>query len=105
MPQAELAVHRETDRRRQDQMVETLRVIRVMRLEMRDIQAELLALLGQQRRARHSGPKARIPDHQDASGDADSHIYCRMLYIMPNLKSFKSEFAEEVSVSLILELS
>ncbi|GJZ23620.1 putative reverse transcriptase domain-containing protein [Tanacetum coccineum] len=48
-----------------------LRVIRVMRLEMRDIQAELLALLGQQRRARHSGPKARIPDHQDASGDAD----------------------------------
>ncbi|GJZ85557.1 hypothetical protein Tco_0650896 [Tanacetum coccineum] len=28
----------------------------------------------QQRRARQPGPDARIPDHQDASGDADSHI-------------------------------
>ncbi|GJY95976.1 putative reverse transcriptase domain-containing protein [Tanacetum coccineum] len=28
----------------------------------------------QQRRARQPGPEARIPDHQDASGDADSHI-------------------------------
>ncbi|GJR70690.1 hypothetical protein Tco_0016755 [Tanacetum coccineum] len=37
-------------------------------------QAELLALREQQRRARQPGPKARIPDHQDASGDADSHI-------------------------------
>ncbi|GJX61461.1 hypothetical protein Tco_0294361 [Tanacetum coccineum] len=27
-----------------------------------------------QRRARQPGPEARIPDHQDASGDADSHI-------------------------------
>ncbi|GKA07533.1 hypothetical protein Tco_0686757 [Tanacetum coccineum] len=27
-----------------------------------------------QRRARQPGPDARIPDHQDASGDADSHI-------------------------------
>ncbi|GJZ49275.1 hypothetical protein Tco_0603465 [Tanacetum coccineum] len=26
------------------------------------------------RRARQPGPEARIPDHQDASGDADSHI-------------------------------
>ncbi|GJW20725.1 hypothetical protein Tco_0031347 [Tanacetum coccineum] len=37
-------------------------------------QAELLALREQQRRARQPGPKARIPDHQDASRDADSHI-------------------------------
>ncbi|GJS19451.1 hypothetical protein Tco_0448083 [Tanacetum coccineum] len=72
--QAELAALRETDRRRQDQMVETLRVIRDMRREMSDIQAELLALREQQRRARQPGPEARIPDHQDASGDADSHI-------------------------------
>ncbi|GJW22590.1 hypothetical protein Tco_0033212 [Tanacetum coccineum] len=50
MQQAELATLRETDR------------------------AELLALRGQQRRARQPGPEARIPDHQDASGDADSHI-------------------------------
>ncbi|GJY60435.1 reverse transcriptase domain-containing protein [Tanacetum coccineum] len=27
------------------------------------------------RRARQPGPKARIPDHQDVSRDADSHIY------------------------------
>ncbi|GJY83476.1 hypothetical protein Tco_0496852 [Tanacetum coccineum] len=37
MQQAELAALRETDRRRQDQMVETLRVIRDMRREMSDI--------------------------------------------------------------------
>ncbi|GJZ32174.1 hypothetical protein Tco_0577610 [Tanacetum coccineum] len=44
MQQAELAALRETDRRRQAQMVETLRVIRDMRREMSDMQAELLAL-------------------------------------------------------------
>ncbi|GJS79277.1 hypothetical protein Tco_0729158 [Tanacetum coccineum] len=47
MQHAELAALRETDHRRQDQM---------------------------QRRARQPGPEARIPDHQDASEDADSHI-------------------------------
>ncbi|GJY29124.1 hypothetical protein Tco_0404891, partial [Tanacetum coccineum] len=52
MQHAELAALRETDRRRQDQMVETLRVIRDMRREMSDMQAELLALREQQRRAR-----------------------------------------------------
>ncbi|GKD79464.1 hypothetical protein Tco_1342085 [Tanacetum coccineum] len=36
--------------------------------------AELLSLREQQRRARQPGPEARIPDHQDASGDADRHI-------------------------------
>ncbi|GJT21531.1 hypothetical protein Tco_0891468 [Tanacetum coccineum] len=45
-----------------------------MRREMSDMQAELLALREHQRRARQLGPEARIPDHQDASGDADSHI-------------------------------
>ncbi|GJY91473.1 hypothetical protein Tco_0506669, partial [Tanacetum coccineum] len=49
-------------------------VIRDMRREMSDMQAELLALQGQQRRARQPGPDARIPDHHDASRDADSHI-------------------------------
>ncbi|GJY94398.1 hypothetical protein Tco_0510759 [Tanacetum coccineum] len=72
--QAELASLRETDRRRQNQMVETLRVIRDMRREMGDMQAKLLALREQRRRARQPGPEARIPDHQEASGDADSHI-------------------------------
>ncbi|GKG18896.1 hypothetical protein Tco_0375995 [Tanacetum coccineum] len=44
MQQAELASLRETDRRHQAQMVETLRVIRDMRREMNDMQAELLSL-------------------------------------------------------------
>ncbi|GJQ91884.1 putative reverse transcriptase domain-containing protein [Tanacetum coccineum] len=70
MQQAELAALRETNRRHQDQIVETLRVIRDMRREMCDMQAELLSLREQQRRARQPGPEARIPDHQDA----DSHI-------------------------------
>ncbi|GJW04032.1 putative reverse transcriptase domain-containing protein, partial [Tanacetum coccineum] len=37
--------------------------------------AELLALREQQRRARQPGPEARIPDHQDASGDADNESW------------------------------
>ncbi|GJT68755.1 hypothetical protein Tco_1020235 [Tanacetum coccineum] len=45
-----------------------------MRREMSDMQAELLSLRKQQRRARQPRPEARIPDHQDAFGDADSHI-------------------------------
>ncbi|GJR99848.1 hypothetical protein Tco_0316357 [Tanacetum coccineum] len=49
-------------------------VIRDMRREMSDMQTELLALREQQRRARQPGPEARILDHQDAFGDADSHI-------------------------------
>ncbi|GJS94974.1 putative reverse transcriptase domain-containing protein [Tanacetum coccineum] len=57
MQQAELAALRETDRRRQAQM------------------AELLSLREQQRRARQPGPEARIPDHQDASGDADKSTF------------------------------
>ncbi|GKB72102.1 hypothetical protein Tco_0933514 [Tanacetum coccineum] len=52
MQHAELAALRETDRRRQDQMVEALRVIRDMRREMSNMQAELLALREPQRRAR-----------------------------------------------------
>ncbi|GJV63875.1 kinase-like domain, phloem protein 2-like protein [Tanacetum coccineum] len=36
--------------------------------------AELLSLREQRRRARQLGPEARIPDHQDASGDADNPI-------------------------------
>ncbi|GJS05431.1 putative reverse transcriptase domain-containing protein [Tanacetum coccineum] len=43
-----------------------------MRREMNDMHAELLSLREQQRRARQPRPEARIPDHQDASGDADS---------------------------------
>ncbi|GJS19096.1 hypothetical protein Tco_0447728 [Tanacetum coccineum] len=72
--QAEIAAIRESDHRRQAQMAETLRVMRDMRREMSDMQAELLAHQEQQGRARRPGPDARIPDHQDASGDVDSHV-------------------------------
>nr|GEX55381.1 hypothetical protein [Tanacetum cinerariifolium] len=51
MQQTEIAELRETDRRRQAHMVETLRVIGDMRREMGDIQAELLTLREQPRRA------------------------------------------------------
>ncbi|GJW67295.1 hypothetical protein Tco_0121719 [Tanacetum coccineum] len=74
MQQAEIAALRKTDRRRQAQMVETLHVMRDMRREMGEMQAELLALREQQRKARQPAPDARILDHQDASGDADSHV-------------------------------
>ncbi|GKB54886.1 putative reverse transcriptase domain-containing protein [Tanacetum coccineum] len=57
----------------QAQMVETLRVMRDMRREMGDLQTELLALRGQ-RRARQPAPDARIPDHQDASGDGTEGV-------------------------------
>ncbi|GJY85058.1 hypothetical protein Tco_0499084, partial [Tanacetum coccineum] len=52
MQHAEIAALRKTDRRRQEQMTETLRVMRDMRREMSDMQAELLAHREQQRRAR-----------------------------------------------------
>ncbi|GJR06603.1 hypothetical protein Tco_0529587 [Tanacetum coccineum] len=84
MQQAELAALRETDCIRQAQMVETLRVIRDIRREMSDMQSELLALRGQQRRARQPGLEARVPDHQDSSGDANSHIY---INVIPALSS------------------
>ncbi|GJZ93858.1 hypothetical protein Tco_0666061, partial [Tanacetum coccineum] len=73
MQQAKIAALRETNRRRQAQMVETLLVMRDMRREMGDMHTELLALQGQ-RRARQLAPDARILDHQDASGDADTHV-------------------------------
>ncbi|GJU34559.1 hypothetical protein Tco_1182913 [Tanacetum coccineum] len=73
MQQAKMADLRETNHKHKGQMVEILRVMRDMRREMSDMHAEVLALQGQQR-ARQPGPDARIPDDQDASGDADSHI-------------------------------
>ncbi|GJR07194.1 putative reverse transcriptase domain-containing protein [Tanacetum coccineum] len=48
-------------------------VMRDMRREMGDMQTELLALRGQ-RRARQLALDARIPYHQDALEDANSHI-------------------------------
>nr|GFA12066.1 hypothetical protein [Tanacetum cinerariifolium] len=74
MQQTEIAELRETDRRRQAQMTETLRVMRDIRREMGDMQAELLALREQPRRAGLPEGDARVPNHQDAPKDADSHI-------------------------------
>ncbi|GKA85517.1 hypothetical protein Tco_0807171 [Tanacetum coccineum] len=69
--------HSDHNIRRQDQMVVgTLLVIQmILRREMSDIQAELLALREQQRRARQPGPEARIPVHQDASGMPTCSIF------------------------------
>nr|GEV12715.1 hypothetical protein [Tanacetum cinerariifolium] len=39
-----------------------------------DMQAELLALREQPRRARQPGGDARVPNHKEAPRDADSHI-------------------------------
>nr|GEV73732.1 hypothetical protein [Tanacetum cinerariifolium] len=69
--EAEMAELRETDSKHQTQMVEILRVTGDMRQEMGDMHAELLALREQRRRARQPGSDARVPDHQDASRDAD----------------------------------
>ncbi|GKG52146.1 hypothetical protein Tco_0547021, partial [Tanacetum coccineum] len=44
---------------RQEQMIETLRVMRDMRQEMGDMQAKLLALQEQRRRARQPALDAR----------------------------------------------
>ncbi|GKG34103.1 hypothetical protein Tco_0434262, partial [Tanacetum coccineum] len=49
------------------------RVMRDMRQEISDMQAKLLVLREQQRRAGRPGPDARVLDLQEASGDADSH--------------------------------
>nr|GEW84326.1 hypothetical protein [Tanacetum cinerariifolium] len=70
----EIAGLRETDRVRQSQIVETLRVMRDMRRKMGDMQVELLALRGQPRRVGQPGGDVRVPNHQDALKDADSHI-------------------------------
>nr|GEY61301.1 hypothetical protein [Tanacetum cinerariifolium] len=72
--QTEMVGLRETNRVRQSQIVETLRVMKDMRREMGDMQAELLAMRGQPRRARQPGGDARVPNHQDAPRDADTHI-------------------------------
>ncbi|GJW60420.1 reverse transcriptase domain-containing protein [Tanacetum coccineum] len=58
MQQIKMTELRETDRRRKAQMVEILRVMRDMRREMGDMQAELLALREHRRRARQPGSDA-----------------------------------------------
>nr|GEX29672.1 hypothetical protein [Tanacetum cinerariifolium] len=74
MQQTEIAKLQKTERSRQAQMVETLRVMGDMRREMGDMQAELLALRERPRRAGQPRGDARVPNHQDAPRDADSHI-------------------------------
>nr|GEV94423.1 hypothetical protein [Tanacetum cinerariifolium] len=58
----------------ESQIVETLRVMSDMRREMGDMQAELLALRGQPKRAGQPGGEVRVLNHQDAPWDADSNI-------------------------------
>nr|GEX37585.1 putative reverse transcriptase domain-containing protein [Tanacetum cinerariifolium] len=70
MQQTDIAELRETDRRRQAQMVETLRVMGDMRRETGDMQAELLALREQPRRARQPGGDAKPRRARQPGGDA-----------------------------------
>nr|GEW84514.1 hypothetical protein [Tanacetum cinerariifolium] len=77
MQQTEMAGLQDTDRVRQSQIVETLRVMRDMIREMGDMQAELLALRGQLRIAGQLGGDARVPHHQDAPRDADRERLAR----------------------------
>ncbi|GJX51583.1 putative reverse transcriptase domain-containing protein [Tanacetum coccineum] len=71
--QTKMAELRETDCRCKAQIVEILRVMRDMRREIGGMQAELLALREQQRRARQPGSDARVPQSQDALRCRYSH--------------------------------
>ncbi|GJT29613.1 hypothetical protein Tco_0909888 [Tanacetum coccineum] len=73
MQQTAMAKLRETDRGRQAQLTEALRLVRDMRREMGDMQTELLSQREQLRRERQPGPDAMLPDHQEATGDSESH--------------------------------
>nr|GEV53684.1 putative reverse transcriptase domain-containing protein [Tanacetum cinerariifolium] len=64
---SKLQTHRE-----QVQMIESLLVMGDMRWEMGDMQAELLALREQPRRARQPGSNDRVLDHQDAPRHTDN---------------------------------
>nr|GFC68022.1 hypothetical protein [Tanacetum cinerariifolium] len=44
-----------------------------MRREMSDMQKELISQREQLRRERQPGPNARFPDHQEVTGDTESH--------------------------------
>nr|GEW69565.1 hypothetical protein [Tanacetum cinerariifolium] len=68
--QTKIAKLRETDRQHEAQMAKTLRVMGDMRREMGDIQAKLLALRGQPRRAGQPGGDSIVPNRQDAPRDA-----------------------------------
>ncbi|GJR96027.1 hypothetical protein Tco_0268201 [Tanacetum coccineum] len=73
MQQTTMAKLRETDRGRQAQLTEALRLVRDMRQEMGNMQTELLSQREQLRRGRQPGPDAILPDHQEATGDSESH--------------------------------
>nr|GFC54378.1 hypothetical protein [Tanacetum cinerariifolium] len=53
--------------------LKTLHVIRDMRREMSDMQKELISQREQLMRERQPGPDARFPDHQEVTGDTESH--------------------------------
>nr|GEX79771.1 hypothetical protein [Tanacetum cinerariifolium] len=71
--QTAMAKLQETDHGRQVQLTETLRVIRDMRREMSDMQKELISQQEKLRRERQPGSDARFLDHQEVTGDMESH--------------------------------
>ncbi|GJT46592.1 putative reverse transcriptase domain-containing protein [Tanacetum coccineum] len=74
--------------------------------EMSDMQAELLALREQQRRARQSGPETRTPNHQDASGDGNmvNLLNFKGTKVVVGLKTRVIEKMESVSISVVVLL-
>ncbi|GJU43593.1 reverse transcriptase domain-containing protein [Tanacetum coccineum] len=66
MQQTAMAKLRETDRGRQAQLTEALRLVRDMRQEMGDMQTELLS-------QREQLPEERHPEPQEATGNSESH--------------------------------
>ncbi|GJU75258.1 hypothetical protein Tco_1272328 [Tanacetum coccineum] len=77
MQQTAMAKLRETDRGRQAQLTEALRLVRDMRQEMGDMQTELLSQREQLRRERQPGPDAILPDHQEATGNSEGTLAVR----------------------------
>ncbi|GKA07840.1 ribonuclease H-like domain-containing protein [Tanacetum coccineum] len=82
MQQTAMAKLRETDRGRQAQLTEALRLVRDMRQEMDDMQTELLSQREQLRRKRMPGPDAILPDHQGGYwGLGESHLAVRQIMV------------------------
>nr|GFB24286.1 hypothetical protein [Tanacetum cinerariifolium]GFB25151.1 hypothetical protein [Tanacetum cinerariifolium] len=79
-----------------------------IRREMGDMQAELLALRGQPRRAGQPGGDARVPNRQDAPRDADTVSGAKTRMHTPALGESKAQnrlLDSILSISLAVELS
>ncbi|GKG19159.1 hypothetical protein Tco_0376258, partial [Tanacetum coccineum] len=58
----------------QGTLIQTQHQVHETRFQMQQAKIAALQETDRRRQARMPAPYARIPDHQDASGDADSHV-------------------------------